>query len=108
MAIQHISPENLQLQLLDNPEAYLLLDVREPFEVKVASLANSVHIPMNQIPKHLVELEKDRATVVICHHGMRSESVAFYLDQQGYTQIYNLTGGIDAWARACDSEMVLY
>jgi len=45
---------------------------------------------------------------VICHHGMRSEQVAYYLVEQGFEKIFNLTGGIHAWANACDEEMALY
>ena len=108
MARTQISPINLQQQLLENSQAYLLLDVREPFEYQIASLDNSVLIPMNQIPDRLDELEKQQAIMVICHHGMRSENVAYYLDQQGFTQVFNLTGGIDAWARSCDAKMALY
>lgn len=108
MAIQQISPIYLQEQLFNNPEAYFLLDVREPYEYQIAHLKDSVLIPMNDIPMRLQELEKDRAIVVICHHGMRSENVAYYLDQQGFSKIYNLTGGIDTWARSCDSKMALY
>jgi len=108
MAVQQISPIYLQHQLHENPDAFYLLDVREPFEYQIAALENSVLIPMNQIPERFQELHKDESIVVICHHGMRSESVAYYLDEQGFTQIFNLTGGIHAWASSCDAEMALY
>lgn len=108
MAIQPISPVYLQHQLLEKPDAFFLLDVREPFEYQIASLPNSVLIPMNQIPARLAELDKDQQIVVICHHGVRSQQVAYYLEQQDFEYIFNLTGGIDAWARSCDPEMALY
>lgn len=108
MAIIQVSPESLQQQLQENPQAYFLLDVREPFEYQIASLDNSVLIPMNQITECLEEMDKEQAIVVICHHGMRSENVAYYLDQQGFSQVFNLTGGIDAWARSCDPSIALY
>ena len=108
MAITQISPSSLQQQLQENPQAYFLLDVREPFEYQIASMKNTVLIPMNQVPDRLSELDKEQAIVVICHHGMRSESVAYYLDQQGFGQVFNLTGGIDEWARNCDSTIALY
>ena len=108
MAITQLSPASLQQQLQENPQTYFLLDVREPFEYQIASMAETVLIPMNQVPDRLNELDKEQAIVVICHHGMRSENVAYYLDQQGFSQIFNLTGGIDAWARSCDSAMALY
>ncbi|MCK5355925.1 MAG: rhodanese [Methyloprofundus sp.] len=108
MAVQQISPIYLQHQLLENPDAFFLLDVREPFEFQIAAINNSVLIPMNQITGRIQELTKDQPIVVICHHGMRSDNVAYYLDQQGFSQIYNLTGGIHAWANTCDAEMALY
>lgn len=108
MAIQQISPNSLQQQLRDNPHAYFLLDVREPHEYQLANIDNSVLIPMNQVPERLDELDKSQQIVVICHHGVRSEHVAYFLDQQGFKQIINLTGGVDAWARSCDAEMAVY
>ncbi|MDC9728694.1 MAG: rhodanese-like domain-containing protein [Methyloprofundus sp.] len=107
MAVQEISAIYLQQQLLDNAEKYFLLDVREPFEYDIAKLATSQLIPMNQIADRLTELPKGKEIVVICHHGMRSAQVAYFLDQQGFTCL-NLTGGIDAWAKACDEAMALY
>ncbi|SMG63756.1 rhodanese domain-containing protein [methanotrophic bacterial endosymbiont of Bathymodiolus sp.] len=87
MAITQISATRLQQQLLENAQAYFLLDVREPFEYQIASMDGSVLIPMNQVPDRSTELDKEQAIVVICHHGMRSENVAYYLDQQGFGQI---------------------
>ncbi|NOQ63436.1 MAG: hypothetical protein GQ582_02860 [Methyloprofundus sp.] len=106
--MQQISPIFLQHELLENPDAYFLLDVREAFEYQIAALANSVLMPMTQVPKHAKELDKEIPIVVICHHGMRSESVANFLDDQGFTQVFNLTGGIHAWAQSCDEKMTLY
>ncbi len=108
MAVQQISPIYLQHQLLETPDAFFLLDVREPFEYQIAALENSVLIPMNQMPERIHELNKNEPIVVICHHGMRSDSVAYFLDQQGFEQVFNLTGGIHAWANSCDAEMALY
>lgn len=108
MAVQQLNPIYLQHQLLENPNAFFLLDVRESFEYQIAAIDNSVLIPMNQITEHVQELDKGKPTVVICHHGMRSESVAYYLDEQGFTQVFNLTGGIHAWANSCDAKMALY
>ncbi len=108
MAVQEISPIYLQHQLLENTNTFYLLDVREPFEYEIAALANSILMPMQQIPERIAELDKAQATVVICHHGMRSQQVAYFLDQQGFTNVYNLTGGINAWADACDPEMTVY
>ena len=108
VTIEEVTVEKLQARLENGNAKPILLDVREPFEFQIASMDGSVLIPMNQIPERLDELDKEQAIVVICHHGMRSENVAYYLDQQGFSRIFNLTGGIDAWARSCDSAMALY
>jgi rhodanese-related sulfurtransferase len=107
MAVQEISPNYLQQKLTESAEHYFLLDVREPFEYDIAKLQASRLIPMNQIPARLSEIDSDKKVVVICHHGMRSAQVAYFLDQQGIA-CFNLTGGIDAWARCCDESMALY
>ena len=65
-------------------------------------------IPMGQITSALNELDPDRITVVICHHGIRSRSVGRYLEQQGFEHIINLSGGVDAWAREVDLDMAVY
>ena len=107
MPVQEISAIYLQQQLIDSESEYFLLDVREPFEYDIAKLAASTLIPMNQIADRLAELPQDKKIVVICHHGVRSGQVAYFLDQQGIA-CFNLTGGIDAWARSCDEKMALY
>jgi len=63
---------------------------------------------MSQIPTRLDELEQTRETVVICHHGIRSRSVGRYLEQAGFSNIINLSGGVDQWAKTVDSAMPTY
>ena len=63
---------------------------------------------MSTIPTNLKQLDKDRETVVICHHGVRSRRVAYYLEQAGFTNVINLRGGLDAWARSVDVDMATY
>ncbi len=85
-----------------------LLDVRQPWEYDVCRLENSTLIPMGQIPARVDELDKDRETVVICHHGIRSRQVARYLEQAGFSNVINLKGGVNAWAKTVDTEMATY
>lgn len=85
-----------------------VLDVREAWEVEIACLEGSLHIPMNEVPARLHELDPGRAVAVICHHGMRSFHVARFLEQQGFSQVMNVAGGIDAWARHIDGAMARY
>jgi rhodanese-related sulfurtransferase len=105
--VQQITPQQLQQMLAQNP-APVLLDVREDWEYAQAKLANSLHIPMGQIPARSVELDKIQPTVVICHHGMRSQQVAEFLEKKGFTSVSNLAGGIDAWSEQIDPSVPRY
>lgn len=92
----------------DGASRMLLLDVRETFERETAAIQPSVHIPMNDIPDRHGELPRDRRIVVYCHHGTRSEMVAAYLEGEGFTDVANLTGGIDAWSERVDPSVPRY
>jgi rhodanese-related sulfurtransferase len=96
--------------MLDQGEKFVLLDCREPAEVATAKINGSMHIPMREIPNRLAELGGDlRGRVVVhCHHGGRSLRVTQFLRQQGFTQVQNMTGGIDAWSQVVDSSVPRY
>ena len=87
---------------------FTLLDVREDDEVAYAALAGHVHIPMNRIPLRHNELDDDAPIVVYCHHGIRSMQVALFLANTGFEQLYNLSGGIDAWSQTVDATVPRY
>jgi adenylyltransferase/sulfurtransferase len=96
-----ISPEELQqLMLLDGPRPFRLIDVREEDEFHICHLEWAELIPLSRFteeaPVRLVD--KDKPVVIYCHHGMRSARAAAALRRLGYEEVYNLTGGIDAWA----------
>ncbi|MFS8930224.1 Sulfurtransferase Alvin_2599 [Cupriavidus taiwanensis] len=86
----------------------VLLDVREGWEVQTCALPGITHIPMRDIPARAAELDEDADIVCICHHGARSMQVAAYLERQGFGKVYNLTGGVDAWASQVDPAMPKY
>jgi len=85
----------------------LLLDVREGWEVQTAALPGVTHIPMQEIPGRLAEIDGDREIVSICHHGSRSMQVALFLERQGM-KVHNLSGGMDAWSREVDPSVPRY
>lgn len=89
-------------------EQPLLLDVRQPWEFDVCKIENSTLIPMSQIPSSIESLDADRETVVICHHGIRSRRVGYYLEQAGFSNIINLSGGVNQWAQTVDKQMPTY
>jgi rhodanese-related sulfurtransferase len=109
--MQQLNPSQLA-ELLRNATADqpppLLLDVREFWEFRICHIEGSRLLPMRQIPGALTEFEPDRPVVVICHHGIRSQQVAQFLEQQGFSQVCNLRGGVDAWARDVDPAMATY
>ncbi len=89
-------------------EGALLLDVREVSEVETCAITGSRHIPMRQIPESLPDLPRDRLILVLCHHGGRSLRVSQFLRANGFAQISNVAGGIDAWAGQIDPSLARY
>jgi len=89
-------------------EPPVLLDVREPWEVAICRIEPSRHVPMRSLPAVLDELPRDRDIVVVCHHGRRSQHVAMWLAQAGFPRIFNLQGGVAAWADQVDPKMQRY
>ncbi|WP_309081735.1 rhodanese-like domain-containing protein [Zhihengliuella sp.] len=81
------------------PEGAKVLDVREDYEWEAGHAAGAVHIPMNEVPERLDELDPDEDTYVICRTGGRSAQVAQYLTVNGYTA-FNVAGGSGAWLEA--------
>src|SRR5207253_864801 len=110
--IAQVRPADFDQWLQEQPARPLLLDVREPWEVQTARVAPTefdvVAIPMNEIPVRLAELPQDRPIACLCHHGARSLRVAMFLAQQGYSDVANVAGGIDAWSRERDPGIPLY
>lgn len=86
----------------------LLLDVREPWEFQVCRIDGSELIPIRALAARYEELDRERPIVCICHHGRRSAHVTLFLMQRGFADVYNLTGGVDAWARQVDPAMPVY
>ena len=92
----------------ESHDAVVLLDVREAEELELASVEEAIHIPMREIPERLVELDSQKPLVVMCHGGARSRRVADYLAAHGFSNVYNLAGGIDAWSRELDPAVPRY
>jgi len=104
--------ELLDLCAAEGGPAPLLLDVREPWEFALAAIRidglATLSIPMNSVPARLAELDPAQPVVCICHHGARSAQVVAFLERQGFEAVYNLAGGIDAWAAQIDAGVPRY
>ena len=92
----------------DDAGTTVLVDVREDVELNMAAIDGAMHIPMGQIPARIGELNPDQTIVVMCHTGGRSAQVATYLSQQGFPDVFNLDGGIQAWSSSVDSTIPEY
>ncbi|MHB8668725.1 MAG: rhodanese-like domain-containing protein [Burkholderiales bacterium] len=104
-----ITPQLLQQWLADRGrKPPVLLDVREPWEFRTCRIEGSLLAPMNTIPARAHELDRETDTVVICHHGVRSYQVGLFLERNGFSNLYNLQGGLAAWADQVEPTMPRY
>jgi adenylyltransferase/sulfurtransferase len=100
--------------LLGSASPPQLIDVREPWEYETAHIAGAALIPMGSIPLAiqpggaLAEVARDTPMIIQCHHGGRSNQVAHFLATQGFTQVMNFDGGIDAWSIEVDPRVARY
>ncbi|MGB3768701.1 MAG: rhodanese-like domain-containing protein, partial [Phormidesmis sp.] len=87
----------------DDLESLQLIDVREPHELELASVAQFVNLPLSQFPTWSptigAQFDPAAETIVMCHLGMRSAQMCQWLMSQGFTNVKNLAGGIDAYSR---------
>ncbi len=107
MDIQPITPLELKRRL-DAGDDLVVLDVRERDELEICGLEGAVHIPMSELSVRITELDPDRPTVCVCHHGLRSANVATALMGLDFEELYNLMGGVDRWAQEVDPTMARY
>jgi rhodanese-related sulfurtransferase len=106
LSIPEITPAEF-IARRDSGQKLTLLDVREAWELGIVSVPGIVHMPMNEVPDRLGELDRSVETVVLCRSGRRSLEVARLLQQHGFRAV-NLAGGILAWSRDVDPSLPTY
>ena len=112
--IDHVRPAQLSAWFASAPEGSrpVVLDVREPWDLQTASVQapgfTLLAIPMNSVPDHLAELNPEQPIACLCHHGARSQRVALFLEHNGFSQLVNIAGGIDAWSAELDPAVPRY
>ncbi|WP_019502748.1 rhodanese-like domain-containing protein [Pseudanabaena sp. PCC 6802] len=111
--MQKISVEELAIYLNSGDlESLQLIDVREPEELAIASLEGFRNLPLSQYPEWSGQistiLDPHAETLVLCHHGMRSAQMCEWLISQGFTNVKNISGGIDAYSLAVDPSVPQY
>ena len=102
-----IEPQSLK-QMVDEGQDFVMLDVRESWENKVACIPGTTLIPLRDLPQRVNELNPRQEIVVYCHHGVRSLDAAYLLQQLGIKGGTSLIGGIDQWAREIDPTIERY
>ena len=95
-------------ELREKNPSIQFLDVREPEEVEIGYIPETLHIPLNFIPYSLEKIPKDETLIVYCHHGMRSLKAVEYLKAKGFDNVVNLAGGIHEWSRKIDPTIPIY
>ena len=97
--IPAVDPLYADLRRRDPVRPALVVDVREPHEFAAARIEGSLLVPMSQIGQRLDDIPRDRPLLVLCQVGGRSARVTGFLRQQGFEDVGNVAGGIDAWQR---------
>jgi rhodanese-related sulfurtransferase len=95
-------------QKLDLGEKLTLIDVREPWEYNIAKIEGAQLMPLGSLGTEYKKLDPNEEIVIHCHMGMRSMDATQFLLQQGFKNVKNLTGGINAWSMQVDPSVPKY
>lgn len=111
LAIAEIQPHDFAQRYAETQDLQLI-DVREPFEVEIAAIANFQNLPLSQFdqwsPRIAVDFDPHAETYVLCHHGVRSAQMCQWLQQNGFTHVINISGGIHAYSMSVDPSVPRY
>ena len=112
MSFTEITVTELATKLADLDRQYQFVDVREQRELELAALPKFIHLPLSEHNEWSLQihrkLDKDIETIVLCHHGIRSAQMCQWLIAQGFTQVSNIIGGIDAYSYQVDASLPKY
>lgn len=107
--MKSISPIELREQLEVNQSSIQLIDIREDWETDICKIEGAVHFPMSHLEEFITQIDTQKKVVIQCHHGIRSERVVHYLeDELKMENIYNLDGGISEWIHTVDNTLTDY
>lgn len=106
--MEEITVQELNRKKL-NDESFFLLDVREPFEYQISNIEGTL-IPIDQLSGRLDEIEdkQNEEVIVMCRSGSRSAKATKLLQEKGFSNVKNLKGGVNEWAREIDSSLPVY
>jgi len=104
--LEHITPLHLK-EIQQRGDAHYLLDVRQPYEYDIANLGGHL-IPLDQLSANFHKIPQDQTIIVHCRSGQRSQQAIAMLKEEGFQKLFNLKGGILAWAATVDHNMPTY
>lgn len=102
-----ITPHELS-ELIEQGQEIFMLDVRDPSEFEFCQILGSINIPLTNLMQDLHKIDQNLPIVTICHHGYRSNQAAYILRENGFCNVANLKGGIDAWSQNIDPTVKRY
>ena len=105
--VREIAPRDLA-ERVARGDAMDLIDVREPYEWRIAHIDGARLIPLGRLARALEGIPRDRDVVLYCHHGFRSRTAAELLVERGFRRVWNLSGGIDRWSTDVDPAVATY
>lgn len=110
MSYEEITPTELARRLADEDarDRFILIDVREEAEHDIAAVEGAVLLPLSRFQEWAGAMTPEREIIFMCHHGIRSAQVCTFFARAGFTKLYNLAGGIDAWSREVDADVPTY
>ncbi len=106
-AFSNLSPVEVKV-ILENKNGMRLIDVREEWEHEIAKIEGSELMPLSNFMSRINELNKDDNLIIYCHRGVRSANVCNFLANQGFKNLINLKGGIEAWSNEVDQSVPKY
>ena len=104
--MKEITVQQLKEKLIDKSEHFMLIDVREDFEYMVSNIGGE-HIPLSNLQGRVHTLNRDVEYAIICRAGARSANACVFLGQEGFENVYNVRGGMKAWAAEIDPSITL-
>lgn len=104
--MKNISVEELHKKLQDKEiDPKSVIDVRTPAENEEEKIANTILIPLNELQNTKLNFDKNEALYIYCRTGNRSQIACHLLEAQGFTNCYNVEGGIEEWkAKGLETE----
>ena len=111
-SLQEITVQELAQQITVNGDNLQLIDVREPQEISLATIPGFTVLPLSQFAQWSSNIttyfDINAETIVLCHHGIRSAQMCQWLADRGFTNLKNVSGGIDAYSRKVDRNIPRY